>query len=117
MANANNKYGECCGCPAFMADSRGVTIWEPTRSYHAGLASTLNVSDSNAFRKTLIEQPSRALAYDAQRLASPCKNAAGVSFYPDTTTTHAAFDAAIRQEMLKPTQLSGDVSRVFATPF
>lgn len=116
MANANNKYGACCGCPALMDDSRGVTVWEPTRSYHARLAAALRASDSHAFRKALVEQPSRALTYDAQRLASPCKNAAGVSFYPDTTATHATFDAAIRQEMLKPVQLSGDVSRVFASP-
>ncbi len=52
--NLNNKYGECCNCPAFMEDQgRIITNYMPSRSYHTQLKKELNVKDSNEMRMML----------------------------------------------------------------
>jgi len=52
--NLNNRYGECCNCPAFMEDQgRIITNYQPSRSYHSDLKRELNVKDSNEMRMLL----------------------------------------------------------------
>ncbi len=50
--NLNNKFGECCKCPA-LNDGRMFTSYVPRKDYNNYLMHQLNVNDNNEYRVTM----------------------------------------------------------------
>lgn len=48
--NCDNKFGECCNCPALMSDGRFVTNYISTSKLVANLKEMNNITDENEFR-------------------------------------------------------------------
>ena len=52
--NLNNKYGECCNCPALMSDhGRMFTNYISSRLYNDIFSKSLKSSDSHSYREKL----------------------------------------------------------------
>lgn len=48
--NCDNKFGECCNCPALMSDGRFITNYISTPKLVANLKEMNNITDENEFR-------------------------------------------------------------------
>lgn len=105
--NVNNKYGQCCGCPAFMNDSRIFTIWEPNKLYHYKLSQYYNVSNDNALRYNLTNKPESLDKYNNAILSTTlCKNDNVLSFNNDGNTFHEIFNDMFDQYISRPEKVS-----------
>jgi len=72
--NLNNKYGECCNCPAFMEDQgRIITNYQPSRTLHSNLSKELKVKDSNDMRMRL-QEIGLEKSHNEFKNMSQCKN-------------------------------------------
>ena len=54
--NLNNRYGNCCNCPAFMEDQgRIITNYMPSKQLHTEMMKKFKLTDSNQYRMYLQE--------------------------------------------------------------
>ncbi len=51
--NCDNKFGECCNCPAKMSDGRLVTNYLSTSKIVSYIKEVNNISDEHEFRHFL----------------------------------------------------------------
>ena len=51
--NCDNKFGECCNCPAIMSDGRFMTNYTSTQKMVANIKQMNNITDENEFRAFL----------------------------------------------------------------
>ncbi len=84
--NLNNRYGECCNCPAFMEDQgRIITNYMPSRTYHSQLKEELKVKDSNELRMRLQNQGLEISQQEFQKI-SGCENKRDIIFNVDKSS-------------------------------
>ena len=82
--NLNNRYGECCNCPAFMEDQgRIITNYVPSRSYHSQLSNEMNVKDSNEMRMKLQNIGLERSHKEFQDMSGMCQNRDNKKFNVD----------------------------------
>ena len=84
--NLNNKFGECCNCPAITTGKQYFTNFVSSRVYDDNLKNKLGIKDSNLFRLNLQSNGARYISnenlkYDNTRCKSNKKN----NFYIDTS--------------------------------
>lgn len=48
--NSDNKFGECCNCPAKMSDARLFTNYMSTSQITAHIKETNNIKDEHEYR-------------------------------------------------------------------
>ena len=60
--NCDNKFGECCNCPALMSDGRLVTSYISTPKLVANIKEMNNIKDEHEFRLFLQKNGSTLLA-------------------------------------------------------
>lgn len=92
---SDNKHGECCGCPALMADGRLFTQWEPKRSFNMRLLRSLNASDSESLRYMLQKNPGLANIDKLDDDSIRCKSD---KFFTDSSNFHQMMNQAILSE-------------------
>jgi hypothetical protein len=81
--NLNNRYGECCNCPAFMEDQgRIITNYMSSRTYHSQLRKELNINDSNDLRMKLQNEGLERSQKEFNNM-SGCQNNGNNKFYVD----------------------------------
>lgn len=51
--NQNNKFGECCGCPALMSDGHLITNWASSSIYNDEYMKLLKINNSHTYRNNL----------------------------------------------------------------
>ena len=103
--NINNKFGECCNCPALMQDGRNYASHVPRRDHNASLMKEFKVNNSNDYRsflqnngKSIINSVHKSLI-DNYRCISNDTN----KFY-DSTDIHKYFNELFLEELKKPVQ-------------
>lgn len=84
--NLNNKFGQCCGCPALMSDKgRLFTNYMSSRLYNDINSKQLKVPDSHSYREKLQNDSSlrqnEILKFETVRCKSDGKN----KFYIDSS--------------------------------
>lgn len=94
--NSNNKFGQCCDCPAIMSDSRLFTNWETSKTFNYKLAHKLNVDTNTKYKKLLVSNP-EYVTNDFYKDSIKCKN--DKKFTKDSTLYHQQFTEQILDEM------------------
>jgi len=84
--NLNNKFGECCNCPALSTGDQYFTNYVSSRLCNHNLQKKLGIKDSNSFRLNLQLNGTKYMSnenikYDNERCKSDKKN----NFYIDTS--------------------------------
>jgi len=104
--NIDNKFGECCKCPALMQDGRIYTSYAPRRDYNASLMKEFKVSNSNEYRhflqnngKSIINSLHHNFE-DSFRCVDTATNKFNVSH-----DVHKIFNDMLQEELKKPTEL------------
>ena len=84
--NLNNKFGECCGCPALMSDSgRMFTNYVSSRLYNDDYSKNLKVHDAHSYREKL-QNDSLSRQYEINKLETArCTNKGSNQFYIDSS--------------------------------
>jgi hypothetical protein len=82
----NNKFGQCCGCPALMSDKgRLFTNYVSSRIYNDVNSKKLKVPDAHSYREKLQNDPKIRIneinKYESVRCKSDSKN----KFYFDSS--------------------------------
>ena len=82
--NLNNKFGECCGCPALMNDDRLFNNYVSSRIQNDQIRKSLNLPDSHSYRKTLQNNGQDFINNDVKRIENVrCKSNSKNKFYID----------------------------------
>ena len=84
--NLNNKFGECCNCPALSTGNQFFTNFVSSRLYNDNLKKKLGIKDSNSFRSNLQSNATKYMSnvnnnFDNEKCKSNNKN----NFYIDTS--------------------------------
>jgi len=84
--NLNNKFGECCNCPALSTGKQYFTNYVSSRLYNDNFRKKLGINDSNSFRLSLQSNGEKyikneIIRFDANRCKSDTKN----KFYLDSS--------------------------------
>ena len=53
MSQMNNRYGECCGCPAHMSDARLFTNYQKSSVVNQQIRAANNIETNNQYRQYL----------------------------------------------------------------
>lgn len=105
---SDNKHGECCGCPAIMADGRLFTQWQPRRLFHERLLK--NVSGESETQRYMLQQKPELVDIDAKsddKLV--CRP--GANFYVDSSDYHQKLFNLQKEQLAVPNQVNGFVLR------
>ncbi len=85
-SNLNNKFGECCRCPALMNRDRLFTNFISTRVFEDTVQKNLNMKDSHAYRNFLQTKSNDYIKMENGHLEkNKCKNTGKNKFYIDTS--------------------------------
>jgi hypothetical protein len=100
--NLNNKFGECCSCPA-LYDHRILTSYVPRRDYNASVMKEMNVTNGIDYRVALQQNGSSILT--AMTVTNEkqyvCK---GEQFYR-VVDIDGYFNTKLAEELAKPSTL------------
>lgn len=98
--NLNNKFGECCNCPALMDDSRLFTSYVPRRDYNALLMKDTQLTNSIDYKNMLQQNGAEIIASIQRNLNTNfrCTTTGNNQFYvvPDV---NAYFDNLLFAEL------------------
>ena len=94
--NSNNKFGQCCDCPAIMSDSRLFTNWETSKTYNYKLAVKLNADTNTKYKKLLLSNP-EYVTNDFNKNNITCNY--DDKFNKDSSSYHKQFTEKILNEM------------------
>jgi hypothetical protein len=85
--NLNNKFGQCCNCPALMSDKgRMFTNYVSSRIYNDYASKMFFISDAHTYREKLQVDGSAIRADEIQKYEkNKCKNNKKNSFYIDSS--------------------------------
>lgn len=110
--NLNNMYGECCKCPALMADGRLFTIWEPRQQFHQKLTKKLKTSNDHETRQYLSKQPAPVQVFEYENIVNNICNNQGINqFNVDTSNFHQLFQKKLQEEIEKPQTVDGLIQK------
>lgn len=92
----DNKFANCCECPARMSDGRLFTSWESSRFHNLRLANELKTTNAYDFRKKLTYDP-----LILKGAVSACRNSGKIGFITDADAIHPFFGTKIIKEAHK----------------
>lgn len=84
MSKLNNKFGDCCNCPALINDDRLFNNYTSSRLYNDILRRSLKLSDSHDYRDNLQKNGidiMKTKVYNVEKIR--CKNDKNNDFYYD----------------------------------
>ncbi len=82
--NLNNKFGQCCNCPALMSDKgRLFTNYMSSRLYNDTNSKHLKVFDSHSYREKLQSDQTLRINENVKYEKVRCKNNGKNMFYID----------------------------------
>jgi hypothetical protein len=71
--NLNNKFGECCSCPALISDGRLFTSYVPRKDFNNQLMKQIKVTNNNDYREFLQNNGDTIIASIQETLDSSIK--------------------------------------------
>jgi hypothetical protein len=71
--NLNNKFGECCSCPALISDGRLFTSYVPRKDFNNQLMKQIKVTNNNDYREFLQNNGDKIIASIQETLDSSIK--------------------------------------------
>jgi hypothetical protein len=84
--NLNNKFGECCGCPALVNGDRIFNNYVSSRLRNDQIKKSLNLSDSHSYRLVLQNTGQNIINNETNRLNNlRCKSDGKNKFYIDSS--------------------------------
>ena len=92
--NSDNKFGQCCGCPALMNQSRDLTLWSSSRNYNNAMMKKMGKTNSNDFRTALQNNAESMIkkTFDEFDSSNKCKNSSNNIFYIDSSNFNNLYD-------------------------
>jgi len=85
--NLNNKFGECCDCPALMNGDRLFNNYVSSRIQNDQIRKSLKLPDSHSYRKILQNDAQDFINNDIKRMENiRCKSNSKNKFYFDLST-------------------------------
>jgi hypothetical protein len=85
--NLNNKFGECCGCPALINVSTYITNYMPSRLQYENDKKKAGIIDSNEYRLYLQTNSTKIMEFNTNVYEkSRCKSNSKNKFYIDSST-------------------------------
>ena len=92
--NSDNKFGQCCGCPALMNKSRDLTLWSSSRNYNNVMMKKMGTTNSNDYRTALQSNAESMIkkTFDDYDSNNKCKNSANNVFYIDSSNFNNLYD-------------------------
>lgn len=112
--NSDNKFGQCCGCPALMNNSRDLTLWASSRTYNNNMMKKMGTANSNDYRNALQSNAETILKntlndYDSNHR---CKNSSNNLFYIDSTNFNNLYDSLNAKQVSVP--VSDNVNEILS---
>ena len=84
--NLNNKFGECCNCPALTTGKQYFTNYVSSRILNDDLRKNLKISDSHTYRYNLQANGTKYISNENNRyLNDRCKSDNKNNFYIDSS--------------------------------
>jgi hypothetical protein len=84
--NLNNKFGECCGCPALVNGDRLFNNYVSSRLRNDQIRKTLNLPDSHSYRLVLQSSGQNFVGEEIKRIEKVrCKSNDKNKFYIDSS--------------------------------
>ena len=104
--NSNNKYGNCCGCPA-LNNAREFTNYKSSSVHNSELMQKMSKTNSNDYRESLQNNAELIIknTYDSFETNYKCKNNGSNVFYLDSSNFHGLYE-----NLNKPTSTTNVVS-------
>jgi hypothetical protein len=104
--NLNNKYGNCCGCPA-LNDAREFTNYKSSSVHNSELMKKMGKTNSNDYRESLQINGESIIknTYDSFETNYKCKNNGSNVFYLDSSNFNNLYE-----NLNKPTNSANVVS-------
>jgi hypothetical protein len=102
----NNKFGNCCNCPALMSDGRLFTSYVPHKEYNSRLMKELGVSNSIEY-KTVLQNNGETInkdIIDKLTAGTICKNNGTNKFYQQVNINEY-FDNNFLEKLNSPSEL------------
>ena len=92
--NSDNKFGQCCGCPALMNQSRDLTLWSSSRNYNNNMMKKMGTTNSNDFRAALQNNAESMIkkTFDEYDSNNKCRNSFNNIFYIDSSNFNNLYD-------------------------
>jgi hypothetical protein len=112
--NLNNKFGECCGCPALVNDDRLFNNYVSSRLRNDQIRKSLNITDSHTYRSILQTASQNFIGDDIKRIEnSRCKSNDKNKFYIDSSKynfdkplTNGYWGLSIENDGIKQSQIT-----------
>jgi len=107
--NLDNKFGECCKCPAKIQDGRIYTSYVPRRDYNTNIMKEVKASDSHQYRSILQAQGESIITAIQTNLENTyrCTNN-GTNIFNKSVDIHKFFNDQLQSELNKPvSEVSG----------
>lgn len=91
--NLNNKFGNCCGCPA-LNDAREFTEHRSPSIYNNEMMKTMGKTNSNDYRESLQSNGESIIRniYNNFENNYKCKNNGSNVFYIDSSNFHSSYE-------------------------
>ena len=85
--NLNNKFGECCNCPALSTGQQYFTNYESSRLYNDKLRKNLSLNDTHSFRLNLQQNGLKYISNENIKITNDkCSSNTLNNFYLDGST-------------------------------
>jgi len=96
--NLNNKYGNCCGCPA-LNNAREFTNYKSSSIYNHELMQKMSKTNSNDYRGLLQSNAESIIqnTNDSFETNYKCKNNGSNIFYLDSSNFHTLYENLNKQ--------------------
>lgn len=100
--NSNNKFGECCACPA-LYDHRIITSYVPRRDLNAQIMHELKINNSHEYRHMMQTYGEDVMNTIVSNINNKlvCK---GSQFY-NVVDINGYFENQLKEELNKKTEL------------
>ena len=86
QSNLNNKFGECCGCPALVNGDRLFNNYVSSRLRNDQIRKSLNLPDSHSYRSVLQTSGKDFISDEVKRIDNiRCKSNDKNKFYIDSS--------------------------------
>jgi len=106
--NLNNKFGECCKCPALMEDGRYLSSYIPHKTYNEILMFNLGVKDTHQYRNVL-QKNGELLINNIQKETQTnyvCLNHENKLFYERIDDINGVFDREYNKVLSSKTDIN-----------
>lgn len=101
--NCDNRYANCCGCPAITNTPREFTIWSSSKLYNLQTMKKTGMTNANDYRASLQSNAESIMKNTVNDFDTnfKCKNSGSNLFYLDSSSYNGYYDK-INAEGAKP---------------